>query len=377
MPKKQKALAGNKGLKDSAQGSILERLFQSNTGDVLPSISLYPSGLAVNKPLAPTKPSNKRGVRGDITGWSAASRRRLREWLLCHKPSKNQEAIGITLTIPGPPVSITLAKKCFDDFSKHYCAHNQIGMVWRLEIQKRGSYHWHALASVPCASKRESAPKHRFAPLALAWLACLDKLGPCDHITDTCTQLNCLRSDLFGALQHAVDIQMDGDNGAWLRYLQDHASKCKQEQIPENVGRQWGVVGRRFFDASECEQFLRFPDDASFYRFLRAFQRLCTPVLNHRVARDRASGKFASRPFGGKSLGWRVRRGGRGRSVWFSRPETVKALFLWAISESSKATQEQPQPRNPSQRPRRTQTSRGGGLYSRGKSLAPLMVAGE
>lgn len=330
MPEDEKTPVTSRGLNGSAQGSILERLFHSSISDVSPSISLFSGGVAVNKPCSPVKLSDKRGVRGDILGWSSASRRRLREWLLCHRPIINHDAIGITFTIPGPPVSLIQAKALFDDFTKHFCLSHNIGLCWRLEIQKRGSFHWHALASVPQLAADVRGVKSSYSFILMGWLDCLDKLGKVDYISESGVQNNCLRSELAGAWRHSVDIQAAGDSGAWLRYLQDHASKSKQEQCPERCGRHWGVVGRRFFEASECESFLKFDDDASFYRFLRAFQRLCTPVMSHSPSRLRSPAKFADRPFSGASLGWRIRRGGRGRSVWFSRPDTVRRLHSWA-----------------------------------------------
>jgi hypothetical protein len=130
------------------------------------------------------------------------------------------------------------------------------------------------------------------------------------------------RSDWPGASRHAVDVQTAGGQGAWLRYLQDHATKTKQEQIGVGLGRHWGVMGRRHLarvlpDRS-CEM-----TERQYARFLRAWQRLATP----RVPVE-APGK--SRTY---KLGFRPRRGRRGAAVAFSKPETIVKLVEWARSE--------------------------------------------
>ena len=51
------------------------------------------------------------------------------------------------------------------------------------------------------------------------------------------------RSALMGADRHAVDIEADTGKTLWWRYLCDHTSKSKQEQVFGWDGfRHWGVV---------------------------------------------------------------------------------------------------------------------------------------
>lgn len=339
MPRTKKTPVTSRGSDDlfAAQGSILNRLFKSSTKPPNPSISLYNSGIALEKPVSKAGTKKGGGIRGEIQGWSSASRRRMREWLLTHEPIANYKAVGITFTIPGPPVSVQVAKDLWHNFTNDFLHDHHIGTCWRIEIQKRGSFHWHVLAAIPDACEGSGDVRKQFLNILLGWLQYLDKLGKIDHVTESYTQLGCFRSQLLGAYRHAVDFDVQGSNGAWLRYLQDHATKSKQEQCPEYCGKHWGVTGSKFFAVSPCASFLQFPSDASFCRFLRAFQRLCTPQMSHAPSRARAPLKFSSRPFGGRSLGWRIRRGSLGRTVWFSRPETVRRLYDWSCDRQHAA----------------------------------------
>jgi hypothetical protein len=126
-----------------------------------------------------------------------------------------------------------------------------------------------------------------------------------------------------GAYEFSAHVQTNeghGWRGAWLRYLQDHASKAKQEQIAEGM-RHWGIVGRKRFKRVT-------PSDAyglterQWWALLRRVQRLSTPSI--------PDGKS---PFG-RRLGFRTRRGsGHGASVWFGRPETLLRLVDWAMGQ--------------------------------------------
>lgn len=126
-------------------------------------------------------------------------------------------------------------------------------------------------------------------------------------------------SAMPGAREHSAVVDCGQEShGAWLRYLQDHASKRKQEQSAAGAGRQWGIIGRRWFVERVPSEVCAL-DDAAFWRFLRVYQRLCTP----------------SRPAPcvfGRRLGYRPQRGNWGASVWFSRPSTVRRLVDWATA---------------------------------------------
>ena len=288
------------------------------------AVSYYPGkGVTVSAPGGTyQKKNDKRGIRGTVKGWSMASRHRMRTMLLRTEGPEGWQPLGVTLTVP-PPL---LTAKENQELWKRYCREmDRAGYcgIWRVEIQERGALHWHAIVWTPATQM--DAWKVR-----LMWEAALQALGPVKfdkpyfgHKGDWkngVIEANS-RMALPGADVYACHIKQEGSvKGAWLRYLQDHASKGKQEQIPENIGRHWGAFGRARL-RSVLPAGVDKMEGKAFNRFLRAFQRLCTPMV-----------KRSGVPFGTRK-GRRVRRGSRGRSVWFSRPETVKRLVEWAMSQ--------------------------------------------
>jgi len=291
------------------------------------SIVYYPDGVMV-RGLRINGKAGKGGKRGTIKGWSRSSRRRSREFLLFnHIPEDSFSVMGVTLTIPGPVPSVEESK----DLWKDWCNRQQMEgwcLFWRLEVQQRGSMHWHLLCGVP-----RIVPDPQ-AALRKSWMSALERMPvvklkkgdkyPCPGFKGAIIYGESTRNDWPFAEKYAVHSELsDAQGGSWKRYLQDHATKAKQEQIAEGIGRHWGVVGRKHFVRREHDGVDKLSDKA-FARFLRAYQRLCTPVRrNKRV--------FKPCPFG-KRLGSRVRRGSWGSSVWYSNPDTVKKLVAWAAS---------------------------------------------
>lgn len=299
------------------------------------SIDFFPGGVKITCPATVDLPRKGGGDRGTVKGWSSASRRRMREFLIEHKPREGLKIYNITLTIPDPPITPQECSHLFNHFSKHFVTRNGCGMVWRLEAQKRGAVHWHGILSSPPELRFKWAGGSAALPAETAlreyWLTALRVLGKVhwsqEYQSGTLKGYS-TRDGIEGARVHAVDVQKDGGRGAWLRYLQDHATKAKQEQIVQGFGRHWGVVGRKCFERSRPFESHQFTSRKTFTRFLRAYRRLTCPVMSHRWRREES--KFNSRPFSGRSLGWSSSRGSRGVSVWFSKPETVKRLVEWA-----------------------------------------------
>ena len=364
-----------------------------------PSIETFPGGVRIIGLRGHGRGGGNVGKRGKIKGWSKDSRKRMREFLLTHKPIAGLKSFGLTLTIPGPTIEPEEARRLWDHFGKNYLVRNGCGAVWRLEVQKRGQVHWHALMVAP--SKIGGVKIEEL--VRSWWLKAIDTLpfwfvhqsGPLEEIkkpiprgckrhivgegiygvwwdvsrtpAPTGTKMpdglkhlqeaaNVLRSRtiLFGggvkwvqhgadtkgdslsqwpgAWRYSVDVKRDGGRGAWLRYLQDHATKAKQEQIAEGFGRHWGVVGRERFNEMVADGEMVFTGKENYARFWRAYHRLTRPVMSWKKRREKTGGKFEGRPFKGKSLGWSSGRGVYGVSVWYSRPETVRRIFEWAES---------------------------------------------
>jgi hypothetical protein len=211
------------------------------------------------------------------------------------------------------------------------------GMIWRVEVQARGQLHWHGVAVAPTLDDLD-----RFRSV---WMGKLADLGPVDHTVfldarrssstslrfsarprgPSCTLSGLSRAELPGADDvdgkpgHAVRIEHCDLRGSWLRYLQDHASKTKQHQIGENIGRHWGIVGRARWGSILPESNPLTEKQAAYV--LRCLQRLATPSF-----------KDGRSPFGRK-LGGRIKRGCRGSSVWFTKPEVARRVIQEAIKE--------------------------------------------
>lgn len=304
-------------------------------------IEFYRDGVALNAPSQGGLSSGSgQNTRGEIKGWSMASRRRMREFLLTNRIPSGYDVYGVTLTVPGPNLPQGDTRSLWN--------HYQVLLrraggccVWRAEVQSRGAVHWHCITGLPselrpfsdlspadsvdllswsqtvgldvsmrAAEKGDWYNANRIEKL---WFACLSALGPVgDHEN---------RMQMKGARRRAAMVDPYRDDTGWKRYLNDHTTKAKQCQIGESIGRHWGVVGRSCFDRVFPDVSLDL-DWKSYSRFLRHYQRLCTPYI-----------KDASALFG-RRRGYTSKRGRMGRSVYFSNPLTVSLLAKWAIAET-------------------------------------------
>jgi len=301
-------------------------------------IDFYKQGvmLKVSSPIVQKKGG---GVRGQITEWSSASRRRMREFLLTHGcDEQKQYDLGVTLTVPGPVMTIPETKKLWDIFRMN-CKRLPIGIVWRLELQRRGSPHWHCrvvIDGMKSDDKKiwrhwgtQQGPDWPEETIKNLWRASLyqlpavqwhkrwkDRSGKWQH--ERVFEKRCC---LKGAEKNSCNVTEAGGRGSWLRYLQDHATKLKQEQIAVGFGRHWGVIHKNEFQ--ELKGLTVDLPEKAYCRFLRMYRRLCTPSII-------AEGV----PFG-RRQGFRPYRGYRGNSVWFSQPDTVRRLSEWAANDKN------------------------------------------
>lgn len=277
-------------------------------------VTFYSGGVLLSAGGRYAAGKHQRSKRGEITGWSKSSRRRMRRFMLEHVPPAGFETVGVTLTIPGPVQPDAVERDIFGRWAhevqrRGWCA------VWRLEVQSRGARHWHAVLSVPAGIPSVA--------ICALWWDCLKKQGeivfspPYSTKNGTCeySRVSSLMV-LPGAYEHSCNVQSDGSRGAWLRYMQDHASKGKQEQIGVAKGRHWGIIGRKLYSLAVPVSTADL-SDSEYFRFLRAYQRLCRPSIP-------AACVF------GRRLGYRPSFGCRGETVRFSRPETVLRLVDWA-----------------------------------------------
>jgi len=327
-------MTNKKGGVDAPPSKLkLQRRLSNNSQKC--QVAYYPQGVAL-KVSCPIVRSDIRGKRGKVVEWSSSSRRRLRVCLLTHSAPKNWHTFGVTLTVPGPPLSVNEMKQLWDTF-RYAIKDYPIGIIWRLETQERGSVHWHLLCICSPSLNIQRRSQHGTIDalfqtsqtkhvLRALWLESVYQMGDCFHPAHTIEKKNKIyeipdyngnRMDIRDAFIHAFHIDEDGGSGSWLRYLQDHASKAKQEQIAVGFGRHWGMIGKRHFEKLDSQIVDMQPKQ--YYRFLRSYRRMCTPSYPN------------PKCVFGRSLGYRPSRGNRGTSVWFSKPQSVKNLQEWAM----------------------------------------------
>jgi hypothetical protein len=200
----------------------------------------------------------------------------------------------------------------WEDFARRAQKREWAG-IWRAEVQARGALHWHVVLHLPPGEDPA-------APVEL-WHLILDRpevvammRKPTEDDPEPDVDIYESRLECPGAVKYSAKVDVSDGSERWWRYLCDHTSKTKQEQIGEGIGRHWGMIGRKLYG-------MRHPDvqrvsDPVFFRILRALQRLSTTAHKEPKA-----------PFGRK-LGKRMRRGHGGQSVWFTSPGLVKRLIV-------------------------------------------------
>lgn len=275
------------------------------------SISIHKRGFETSAPIDRIPPPPGTAKRGTIGGWSARSRMRLRRALLTLKPPEHFSEWALTLTVPGPVVKPEQYRRLWVAFALKVFKRGW-SAIWRVEVQARGALHWHVILHLPPWSEPSDACEVWHDILACPEPVCV-RPDPTEDDPDPEWTVYDSRIEMPGALQHSAHVDSSDGTARWWRYLADHSSKRKQEQIGHGIGRHWGIIGRERYGIVRAD--LQRVSDSTFYRVLRALQRLSTPVCKEPAA-----------PFGRK-LSARLRRGFAGRSVWFTSPEVVKRLI--------------------------------------------------
>jgi hypothetical protein len=209
--------------------------------DIIPEVTLFRKGLklrgGVGNPNGGEPPERK---EGDVKGWSTASRRRMREWIMRHDPPEGWQTLAVDLTFPPMPrghpavtVSQAEALRIYGAFCDRM---NKLGVgfVWRLEIQPRKNADRDDVRGIP-------QPHYHCIMIAPR---CINGAVVVDHWLSALGD----RGKVKGAKTHAVEVKnCDGWETARQRYLIDHSTKHKAEQIACGWGRHWGVVGRALY----------------------------------------------------------------------------------------------------------------------------------
>lgn len=314
------------------------------------SVTVYPRGCLMTAKAGQfvRKKWGSGGIRGTVKGFSYASRRRMRHFLMT-MDLPGRFLYNVTFTLPTTDIDDEQERAIFARWSSD-AVHAGWSAVWRLQVQRRGARHWHLLIGIePHKIGARLRDPERFdsqdyperlrwqlgqLDIEESWAAACDSIGEVGiKIGHDAAGLDVMGRGLVhkavGFSRHAVDVQGEHDHrpdeerdragnygGAWCRYLCDHSTRSAQEAVGK--GRQWGIIGRKGFVQIVPDERVKMTD-GQYARFRRAYERLAT-----------ASRKAPQSVFGSK-LGRRVKRGRRGTAASFVRPETVRRLVAWAI----------------------------------------------
>lgn len=178
--------------------------------------------------------------KGDIGGFSKASRLRFRRLLASARPVDDTfTPWGVCLTIPGPVITQERAAKLWHSWSTNNCRRSfaDYPMIWRVELQVRRQPHWHLVMFVPKgragALMRSDYGDEwcRFVRSSLAVNGCLPWSEMTDYGFDT-------RGVRWQRLR-----SVGGGSADYLAPTLDHETKRKQDQLGWR-GRQWGIINR-------------------------------------------------------------------------------------------------------------------------------------
>jgi hypothetical protein len=160
------------------------------------------------------------GLRGDVKGFSAASRRRLLSLLNSIPEAYLTRALFVTLTYPEVYPSVNQARRHLDTFCKRLLRKwPRASVIWRIELQKRGAPHFHLIVlGVGFLPHQECAAM---------WY---EVVGSRDtrHLAAG-TQVRRVRS-FRSVLGYAS------------KYLSKVSKSAEELELP---GRQWGIAGRQ------------------------------------------------------------------------------------------------------------------------------------
>lgn len=299
------------------------------------NITYYPTGVIVNSGVKPMKNTGKKigGTRGNITSFSYQSRQRMRMFMLTHSVDPDLLECAVTLTIPGDILTADEKNSLWNYWTQEL-KKRQWACLWRLEVQTRGQYHWHCIMGVRFNYgdyderyediKNQAENNYECNPDKYAYVMRRDVKSGLSY-KKYYTWQEWITKEMITALwqkvlpgkrpykvnEYTVDVEIDKTGSSWRRYMQDHASKSKNEQIAD-IGKHWGVINRKLFNELIPDLQQDFVNESHFYKFRRVYNRL----INGRKNKKR-----------------RLNRMRQGKAVYFSRPETVDIIYTWAWNE--------------------------------------------
>lgn len=197
--------------------------------------------------------SPNRTERGAITKFTYHARSRLRRTLL-ESSCPNSQRLGFTLTLPWRDIewdekSLDEFRRCFNLFGTKFRKHfPSSAAIFRVELQKRKAPHIHAIwfLSNDDINLRDLGPDKltdvRLSAAQRRALLCCLANNEISHLWCSSVPVG-PRDNLEGFLTHGTRVDDIVSDGAMFRYLADHTSKSKQEQLGYK-GKQWGVLGK-------------------------------------------------------------------------------------------------------------------------------------
>lgn len=137
----------------------MQSIAQFNPDSQCGRVIIYPLGCSIPSPLRGRKSGTggaKEVKRGEITGFTAAARRRMRRAMLTLW-IPDAQLVGITLTLPwkGDKFDCEEFRECLNRFEVAFRRqYPHSAMIFRVELQKRGAPHVHALLYLAVADTR-------------------------------------------------------------------------------------------------------------------------------------------------------------------------------------------------------------------------------
>lgn len=271
------------------------------------TVSISPRGVRVRLKLATGQPKHLEDCkRGKITEFSNSAARRLREalWSLSIPDSI---CLGVTLTVPWHAYDFEPLmgdwRDCFHRFGVSFRrAYPSSGLIFRNELQRRGAPHCHAVVYIAACDVPLLARSQTEAQMLRRFVDCVPsnvyEAGDCEcamrlrrqELTNSIKGLwlrsvgRCLHGGRLSDFRlHGVTVDhLDpNDCGNLYRYLADHASKHKRDQLGY-AGKQWGILNRTAFSTSQVEG-LSFDSPRHKVYFFRMLRKLTRYTIDRSI----------------------------------------------------------------------------------------------
>lgn len=233
------------------------------------------------------------GVRGKISEFTAASRKRQLEFLMMLRSV--DRGMFITLTYPAVwPESPEVWKEHLDTFLKRV---NRVFPgaygVWRIEPQKRGAPHYHLILF---GMKRGVNRVRQW--VKLAWYKIVGS-GDEKHLKAG-TQVDAINSHRH-AIAYASKYTAKHDNGVPRRFTTPYG------EVVTNVGKHWGKFNSKFADTSASVAYSIVTDGKPLVELRRMASRYlksCGSNYARRMARGKAGFGLSVFGLGDSSHSW-------------------------------------------------------------------------